>query len=77
MPFLGVILVLAVFIIAVSYTAYPYIVPQKMTIWEGAASIESLKIIFIGAMIILPLIIAYTLFLHKVFWGKLTRLSYD
>ena len=70
-PFLGVVLLLAVFITTVSYTAYPYIVPNKMTVWEGAASIESLQIIFIGAMVILPIIIAYTLFLHKVFWGKI------
>ncbi len=76
-PFIGVVLLLSIYVITIVYTSYPYIIPSKMTVWEGAASIEALRIIFIGAMIILPMIIAYNILLHKVFWGKLSGLSYD
>lgn len=59
-----------------AYSFYPYIVPEKMTIYGAAAAPESLLIIFVGAMLVLPCIIGYTLFAYRVFWGKVQDLRY-
>jgi cytochrome d ubiquinol oxidase subunit II len=51
-------------------------VPEKITIYGAAAAPESLMIIFVGAMIVLPCIIGYTIFAYRVFWGKVQDLRY-
>lgn len=59
-----------------AYSFYPYIVPDKMTIWEAASSYDSLIIILVGALAVLPFIIGYTVFVYRVFWGKVKDLKY-
>ena len=48
----------------------PYIVPRAITIQEAAAPDSSLFFMLIGALILLPIIIAYTAFTYWVFRGK-------
>ncbi|WJG09826.1 cytochrome d ubiquinol oxidase subunit II [Aliiglaciecola sp. LCG003] len=55
---------------------YPYVVPGKMTVWQAASAPESLRVIFYGAIIVIPCIFAYTLFSYRVFWGKVRDLEY-
>jgi cytochrome d ubiquinol oxidase subunit II len=59
-----------------AYSLFPYIVLDRMTIWEAAAAPESLMVIFVGAMVVLPIIIAYSVFAYRVFSGKATTLEY-
>jgi cytochrome d ubiquinol oxidase subunit II len=47
-----------------------------MTIFDAASARESLWFIFVGAAVVLPMIIGYTIFSYKVFWGKTTKLNY-
>ena len=46
-----------------------------MTIFDAASARESLWFIFVGAAVVLPMIIGYTIFSYKVFWGKTTKLK--
>jgi cytochrome d ubiquinol oxidase subunit II len=69
----------AIFVLAflgIAYSMFPYIVVDKMTIWEAASATESLWVIFWGAVIVLPTIIGYTIYSYKIFWGKTEPLSY-
>ncbi|MBI4356638.1 MAG: cytochrome d ubiquinol oxidase subunit II [Gammaproteobacteria bacterium] len=75
-PFVGAVGMFFLIFYGFSYTFYPYLVPDKITLWEAAASSESLRIILIGVVCLLPIIIAYTLFAHRVFWGKVKELTY-
>ncbi len=59
-----------------AYSLYPYLVVDRMTIWEAAAARESLKFVFVGACVVLPVIVAYTVFSYRVFWGKAKDLTY-
>ncbi len=59
-----------------AYSFYPYIIPNKMTIFETTTSKESFVIMFVGAIIVLPLLIGYTMFAYKVFYGKTRELTY-
>lgn len=59
-----------------AYSFYPYVVPEQVTIYEAAAAPESLIIILVGALFVLPIIIGYSLLAYTVFKGKATDLSY-
>ncbi len=49
---------------------YPYIVPRAVTIAEAAAPKASLEFMLVGAVIFLPLILAYTGYAYWIFRGK-------
>jgi cytochrome d ubiquinol oxidase subunit II len=49
---------------------FPYIVPFKLTVWDAAASRLSQLFVFVGACIVTPVVIAYSLFAYWVFRGK-------
>jgi cytochrome bd ubiquinol oxidase subunit II len=68
------IFVLAFF--GLAYSLYPYIVIDRLTVWQAASATEALVVIFIGVAITLPAIIVYTIFMYKVFWGKARELTY-
>ena len=59
-----------------AYSLYPYLVVERMTFREAAAAEASLWFVFIGTVIVLPVVVAYTLFAYRVFWGKATDLGY-
>lgn len=59
-----------------AYSLFPYLVLDQITIWDSASAPESLMIIFVGAVIVLPVIIGYSVFAYRVFWGKATKLEY-
>jgi cytochrome d ubiquinol oxidase subunit II len=75
-PFAGSVGLFLLGFLGLAYSLYPYIVPDKMTIWEAASAPEALIVILIGALVVLPFIIAYTIFAYRVFWGKVKDLSY-
>ncbi|WP_448245507.1 cytochrome d ubiquinol oxidase subunit II [Thalassotalea agariperforans] len=75
-PFMSAIIMFTVCFCGLAYSFYPYVVPNQMTIFEAASSRESLKVIFYGAVIVLPMIIGYTIFAYKVFSGKTSKLNY-
>lgn len=60
-----------------AYSFYPYVVPEKLTIYEAASATESLGIILVGTLIVLPIILGYTVFAYTVFRGKATALTYN
>ncbi len=59
-----------------AYSLFPYLLVDRMTIWQAASAPASLKIILVGAVVVLPTIIGYTIYSYRVFWGKATPLSY-
>jgi cytochrome d ubiquinol oxidase subunit II len=59
--------------VGIAYSFYPFIVPEKILIQDTNVSKQSLLIIFAGAVVVLPCIIAYTIFSYWVFRGKITE----
>ena len=75
-PFLGTV---GVFILAsygLGYSLFPWLVVDKLTIWSAASATESLLFIFWGVAVVLPMIIGYTVYSYRVFWGKSAALEY-
>jgi len=60
-----------------AYSFYPYVVPDRLTIYEAASAPEALVIILVGAVIVMPIIAAYTALAYIIFRGKATDLRYD
>jgi len=63
--------------LGLAYSLFPDIILGKMTIYEAAASTESLQFVFFGTIITLPLILVYTVYIYRVFSGKLSSLEYE
>ena len=77
LPFAITVAIYLFSFIGLAYSFFPYIVPNKMTLLEAAAAPESLIIMLFGALLVLPILIAYTVFAYYIFRGKATELSYD
>jgi cytochrome d ubiquinol oxidase subunit II len=60
-----------------AYSFYPYVVPERITIYEAASAPESLFIILLGTLFVLPAILGYTILSYYIFRGKATALRYD
>ena len=56
--------------LGLAVSTFPYIVPPSVTIWEAAAVPQSQIFSLIGALLFLPLVLAYTAFVYWTFRGK-------
>ncbi|OWY13572.1 cytochrome d ubiquinol oxidase subunit II [Thioclava sp. JM3] len=63
---------------SVGLTMFPFILPSSkmpdasLTVWDASSSHQTLFIMLIAALIFMPLILAYTAWVYKVLWGKVT-----
>jgi cytochrome bd ubiquinol oxidase subunit II len=69
-PFAASIGLFVLSYIGLGISFYPYIVPTSVTIWEAAAPDSSLRFLLVGAVILIPIILAYTAYAYWVFRGK-------
>ncbi|MGL4237198.1 cytochrome d ubiquinol oxidase subunit II [Tabrizicola sp.] len=76
-PFVAATLLFILGFGGMAYSFYPFVVPDKMTIYQAASAPESLWIILIGTLVVLPMILGYTILSYTIFRGKATGLSYD
>ena len=76
MPFALVVAVFVLGAFGLAYSLFPYVVIDRLTIWQAASATESLAVILIGCAITVPAIVGYTIFVYRVFWGKARELSY-
>ncbi|MTI45867.1 cytochrome bd-I ubiquinol oxidase subunit 2 apoprotein [Roseibium hamelinense] len=76
-PFSATAILFCLAFAGLAYSFYPYVVPEQLTLYESASAPESLFIILLGALFVLPVIIGYTILAYTVFRGKATELRYD
>lgn len=69
-PFVATIGIFLLCFIGLGIGVTPYIVPRAVTIAEAAAPDKSLMFMLVGALILLPMILAYTAYSYWVFRGK-------
>ncbi|WP_109468294.1 cytochrome d ubiquinol oxidase subunit II [Albibacillus kandeliae] len=64
---------------SVGLTMFPFILPSSidpnssLTVWDSSSSHQTLFIMLVATIIFLPLILAYTAWVYKVLWGKVTE----
>ncbi|SDI49079.1 cytochrome d ubiquinol oxidase subunit II [Aliiruegeria lutimaris] len=63
----------------VGLTMFPFILPSavdpnsSLTVWDSSSSHLTLFVMLICTLIFMPLILAYTAWVYKVLWGKVTQ----
>lgn len=71
---------LAIFgvIASVGLTMFPFILPSSiqpdasLTVWDASSSHLTLFVMLVVSVIFVPIILAYTAWVYKVLWGKVT-----
>ncbi len=76
-PFAGAICLFVLAFGGLAYSLFPYLVIDRITLWQAAAAPASLKIMLVGVAITLPMILGYSAYVYRVFWGRSEDLSYD
>jgi cytochrome d ubiquinol oxidase subunit II len=76
LPFALVVAVFLLGAIGLAYSLFPYVVMDKLTVWQAASATESLAVIAVGCAFTVPAIAGYTVFSYRVFRGKAKALSY-
>jgi cytochrome bd ubiquinol oxidase subunit II len=76
-PFAASVALFTLAFAGLAYSYYPYVVPERLTIYDAASAPESLMIILVGVCFVLPAILGYTALAYAVFRGKATDLRYD
>lgn len=75
-PFAATVGIFFLAFYGLAYSLFPYLVVDRIDIWQAASAPESLMIILVGALVVLPAILGYTVYAYRVFWGKTRELTY-
>jgi cytochrome d ubiquinol oxidase subunit II len=69
-PFAAAVAIFVLAFAGLAYSLFPFVVIDRMTIWEAAAHPSALGFMLWGVVIVLPFLVAYTAFAYRVFRGK-------
>jgi cytochrome bd ubiquinol oxidase subunit II len=69
-PFAAAVAIFVLAFAGLAYSLFPFVVIDRMTIWEAAAHPSSLEFMLVGVLVVLPFLVAYTAFAYRVFRGK-------
>jgi len=76
LPFLMALGLFLLGFVGLAISMYPFVVPRTITIWDAAAPAQSQSFMLVGAVVIIPLILAYTGWAYWVFRGKVGAHGY-
>ena len=76
LPFLLALALFLLALIGLAISIWPDVIPGRISIWQAAAPYESQLFMFIGAAVLVPLILAYTAWSYWVFRGKVGEEGY-
>ena len=76
-PFGGAVAIFALAFIGLAYSLFPYVVMDHLTIWDAAADPSALEFMAVGALLVLPFIVGYTIYSYRVFRGKVHQGMYE
>ena len=69
-PFLATIALFLLGYLGLVISSFPYLVPPSLTIWQAAAAPSSQMFMLVGTLALLPIILAYIVFVYWLFRGK-------
>ena len=62
--------IFALAFLGLAYSIYPYVVIDRLTIWEAAAHPAALRFLAVGAAMVLPFIAGYTVLSYRISAGR-------
>jgi cytochrome d ubiquinol oxidase subunit II len=69
-PFILSLILFILSYLGLGISLFPNVVPPHIDIWQAAAPDESLSFLLVGASVLLPLTLGYTIYVYWVFRGK-------
>lgn len=75
-PFTAAVCIFVLAFVGLAYSIFPWVVIDRIGIWE-AAHPAALRFMLWGALLVLPLIVAYNLLVYRIFRGKAREKLYD
>ena len=76
-PFIGAAGIFVLSFAGLAYSIFPYVLLDRLTIWQAAAHDSALTFVGVGALIVLPFIFGYTIYSYRVFRGKVRPGIYE
>ena len=70
-PFVIALSLFFITFVGLGISMWPYIIPTSVTIYDAASPFKSQLFMFVGACVLLPIILGYTAYSYWVFRGKL------
>lgn len=64
---------------SVGLTMFPFLLPSSLdprsslTVWDSSSSHQTLFVMLVSTAIFMPIILAYTAWVYRVLWGKVTE----
>ncbi|HEX4763286.1 MAG TPA: cytochrome d ubiquinol oxidase subunit II [Usitatibacter sp.] len=77
LPYAAAVAIFTLAFAGLAYSIYPYVVIDRLTVWEAAAHPTALRFVFWGAIVVGPLIVGYTILSYRIFSGKAKAGLYD
>jgi cytochrome d ubiquinol oxidase subunit II len=75
-PFLWTLALFGLSLAGLGISIWPDVIPGRVTIWQAAAPYESQLFMLVGALVLIPLILGYTIWSYWVFRGKVGEEGY-
>ena len=75
-PFIFCISIFILSFVGLGISLWPYIIVNQLTIWDLSAPAKSLQLVFITLLISFPVVLGYTIFVYRLFKGKVLEKGY-
>ena len=75
-PFIWTLLLFLLSFFGIGLIVFPYIIPTKITIYQGAASPSALVFMLIFVGFLIPIMLFYNIYQYVVFRGKVSSAEY-
>jgi cytochrome bd ubiquinol oxidase subunit II len=69
-PFIAAVALFLLGFVGLAVSNLPFLVPPSITVWDAAAPPSSQSFMLVGTVVLLPIILAYTVFVYWTFRGK-------
>jgi cytochrome d ubiquinol oxidase subunit II len=76
-PFAHAVAIFVLAFLGLAYSLFPYVVIDRLSIWDAAAHPSSLTVVLWGAALVLPFIIGYSALSYRIFRGKARETLYE
>jgi len=76
LPFVATLALFLETMAGLAISIWPDVIPGRVSIWQAAAPYQSQLFLIIGALVLVPLILGYTIWSYWVFRGKVDEEGY-
>ncbi|WP_459617175.1 cytochrome d ubiquinol oxidase subunit II [Bordetella sp. 2513F-2] len=73
LPFALCVLLFLLMLGGLAYSFFPYLILDDMTLWDGAGSLASMRLVLAGAVIAVPVVLVFNVLAYRSVFGRERR----